>query len=202
MTVNHDAVGSSPTGGAIGKDRLKFGPSFPFTERVWWDGDAGRAENCPRKQNTENRSLPLLCQMEKFHKAVPLFWLHLAMKATEIIWHVGTIWKTVPCLSLFYVDREYWEKYPAARLDILTTSGEYEVLAAFYSEIYPQDITGAFSLLSVCQLKRHLHFCRICETNEERCPVWYGDLLLTLSTCNYHAKEGRFVVVARKIGVE
>ena len=26
----------------------------------------------------------------------------------------------------------------------------------------------------------------------------YGDQLLTLSTCNYHTGDGRFVVVARK----
>ena len=40
MTVNHDAVGSSPTGGAIRKDRQLFDPSFPFTERVDAHGDA------------------------------------------------------------------------------------------------------------------------------------------------------------------
>ena len=33
---------------------------------------------------------------------------------------------------------------------------------------------------------------------DTRVSAVYGDELLTLSTCSYHTKNGRFVVVARK----
>ena len=36
---------------------------------------------------------------------------------------------------LSYADRAYWEEHPIIRFDTLAASGEYKVLAAFYSEV-------------------------------------------------------------------
>ena len=45
---------------------------------------------------------------------------------------------------LSYADRAYWEEHPIIRFDTHAASGEYKVLAAFYSEAYPQDAEGVF----------------------------------------------------------
>lgn len=107
---------------------------------------------------------------------------------------------------LFYADRDYWEKHPTIRFDTLTSSGEYEVMAAFYSKVYSQDDSGVFRYYQYTDLSDFAVFsdytAQVQETALYDTGVYaeYGDHLLTLSTCSYHTENGRFVVVARKVG--
>lgn len=107
---------------------------------------------------------------------------------------------------LSYADRAYWEQHSVIRFDTLTTSGEYEVLAAFYSEAYPKDAEGVFRYYQYTDLSDASVFADYVEQVQKAAlydtgiHAVYGDELLTLSTCSYHTKNGRFVVVARKEG--
>lgn len=106
---------------------------------------------------------------------------------------------------LFYADREYWAQHPTIRFDTLDGSGEYAVLAAFYSEIYPQDARDVFRFYQYIDLRQADDFDGYCAKARKAAlydtgvSAEFGDQLLTLSTCSYHKENGRFVVVARKI---
>lgn len=103
-----------------------------------------------------------------------------------------------------YADQEYWEQHPTIQFDTLTESGEYDVLAAFYSEIYAQDANDVFRYYQYTDLSDPSVFAEYVEQAQSAAlydtgiSAAYGDQLLTLSTCSYHTDNGRFVIVARK----
>ena len=105
---------------------------------------------------------------------------------------------------LSYADRAYWEEHPIIRFDTHAASGEYKVLAAFYSEAYPQDAEGVFRYYQYTDVsdasvfEDYVDQVQKAALYDTRVIAVYGDELLTLSTCSYHTKNGRFVVVARK----
>ena len=105
---------------------------------------------------------------------------------------------------LSYADREYWEQHPIIRFDTLEETGEYEVQAAFYSQVYQQDTEGVFHYYQYTDLSDPDRFAEYVEQMQSSAlydtgvDVEYGDQLLTLSTCSYHTENGRFVAVAKK----
>lgn len=107
---------------------------------------------------------------------------------------------------LSYADREYWKEHPIIRFDTLEESGEYEVLAASYSQAYQQDAEGVFRYYQYPDLndpdrfEEYIQQVQSAALYDTGICAKYGDQLLTLSTCSYHTKDGRFVVVARKEG--
>lgn len=105
---------------------------------------------------------------------------------------------------LSYAEQDYWEQHPVVRFDTLTTAGEYNVLAAFYSEAYPQNADGVFRFYQYTDLTEPSIFAEYVEQVKAAAlydtgiNAEYGDEIITLSTCSYHSKNGRFVVVACK----
>lgn len=105
---------------------------------------------------------------------------------------------------LSYADPQYYQKHPTIQLDTLTESKEFEVLAAFYFQIDTQDTTDSLHYYQYTDLsdpsafKEYIDQVRNAALYETEISTVYGDELLTLSTCSYHADHGRFVVVARK----
>lgn len=106
---------------------------------------------------------------------------------------------------LSYADRSYWQEHPTIRFDTLPASGEYEVMAAFYSQVYTQDTSGVFRYYNYTDVTEAAVFEEYMEQvlaaalYDTGISADYGDELLTLSTCSYHTEDGRFVVVARKV---
>lgn len=105
---------------------------------------------------------------------------------------------------LSYADIEYWRQHPTIQFDTLDASDEYEVAAAFYSEAYPQDAVGVFRFYQYTDVSDRAVFgeymdqVRRAALYETGVSAEYGDQFITLTTCSYHTKNGRFVVVARK----
>ncbi|OUQ75818.1 class B sortase [Flavonifractor sp. An100] len=112
----------------------------------------------------------------------------------------GTMFGSLPG----YANEDYWAEHPAIQFDTLDEEGGYEVLAAFYSEIYPVDAEGVFRYYEYADLSDPERFTEYVEQAKAAAlydtgiAAQYGDRLLTLSTCSYHTDNGRFVVVARK----
>ena len=102
----------------------------------------------------------------------------------------------------------YAQDHPVIRFDTLDEVREYEVVTAFYTEIYRVDETEAFQYYQYTSLPDPETFRTYFDRMEEVAlydtgvePV-YGDRILVLSTCSYHTENGRFVVVARQQAAE
>lgn len=106
---------------------------------------------------------------------------------------------------LAYEKQEYCEAHPIICFDTLAGNGQYEVIAAFYSEVYEVSAQDVFRYYRYTDLSSPKRFREYVEQVKEAAlydtgrVAQYGDQLLTLSTCSYHTEGGRFVVVARKL---
>ena len=103
-----------------------------------------------------------------------------------------------------YSSEEFWEEHPTIRFDTLYEVGVYDVVAAFYSKVYPDSMTDVFRYYAYTDLREEAAFeeyvkqvmeVALYDTGIE---LEFGDQLITLSTCEYSQKDGRFVVVGRK----
>lgn len=102
-----------------------------------------------------------------------------------------------------YGDEQFMEEHRIIKLSTLNKTSDYEVIAAFYSKVYSDD-KDEFRYYAYTDLTDKDRFDEyvdgvkkntIYDTNFD---VKYGEQLLTLSTCNYHTENGRFVVVAKE----
>lgn len=104
-----------------------------------------------------------------------------------------------------YASEEFWQEHPLIYFDTLYEYGTYEVIAAFYSKLFPASDTDAFRYYYYTDLTDPAVFDEYVEqvlsaaVYDTGLRAAYGDQLLTLSTCEYSAKDNRFVVVARRI---
>lgn len=99
-----------------------------------------------------------------------------------------------------YYDKDYRDKHPMIQFDTISGFGTYEVIAAFkfdtnnetfrYNEYVTMDEEDFKEFMS------EVHKRQAYDTGVD---AEYGDQLLTLSTCEYTYKNGRFVVVAKKV---
>ncbi len=104
-----------------------------------------------------------------------------------------------------YRDKSFYEEHKKIYFTTLEEEQEYEILAVFYSRVYYQNEKNVF---------RYYYFVNA-ETEEEyndfvsnakKASIYdtgvnaeFGDQLMTLSTCEYSQKDGRFAVVAKRI---
>lgn len=106
-----------------------------------------------------------------------------------------------------YQKKSYYEEHPYISFDTLYDRGTYQVMYVFYSKVYKEteiafkyyqfiDANGAQEFDSYMQEMADIALYDTGVTAE------YGDQLLTLSTCDNQSKDGRFVVVAKKIAKE
>ena len=104
-----------------------------------------------------------------------------------------------------YAQKEYWQEHPLIRFDTLYDRGTYVVFAALYSRAYRASEKGVFryydykDLINPNRFAEYVSQVRRAALYDTGLEVAYGDQLLTLSTCEYSAENGRFVVVARKL---
>lgn len=104
------------------------------------------------------------------------------------------------CDLELYSDPAFCMDHPVIRFDTLTSFGEYEVIAVFRYNTnqetfrYDREVImdeGRFSWFI-----EQVHARELFSTGKD---ASFGDQLLTLSTCEYTYKNGRLVVVARKV---
>lgn len=108
---------------------------------------------------------------------------------------------------LNYADAAYFRKHPTIIYNTLTREGEYEIIGAFYSQVYPAEAENVFKFyqwsgdMNEAQFDYYVENVKKSSLYETGKTAKYGDQLITLSTCAYHVPDGRFVVVARKADV-
>lgn len=103
-----------------------------------------------------------------------------------------------------YAKKDYWEEHPTIRFSTLYEEREYKIIAAFYDRVYYK-YEDCFKFYQFIDAKDEAHFEEAISYFKENAEydtgvtAEYGDRLLTLVTCAYHVKNGRFVVVAKEV---
>lgn len=115
----------------------------------------------------------------------------------------GTMFHTL----LDFEKKEYYDKRKTFTFDTLDQYGgpaEYEIVAAFYTQIYPEDSKEFkyYDYVDVTSEEVYNEYVRNIKAQsiyDTGITPEYGQQLVTLSTCSYQVEDGRFVVVGRKI---
>ncbi len=102
-----------------------------------------------------------------------------------------------------YEDKDFYERHKTICFDTLAETGKYEVMAVFKTTVYDQE-GFRFYLFANAEtgeeFKEYVEKCKELSLYDTGVGAEYGDKLVTLSTCEYSHKNGRFVVVAKRIG--
>ena len=101
-----------------------------------------------------------------------------------------------------YKDEDFYKEHPMIQFRTIWGNEEYEILAAFTTPVYTGNDFNYYNFIKAQKGEDYEYFIReikrkgIYETKVTAC---YGEKLLTLSTCEYSQKNGRMVVVAKKV---
>lgn len=116
----------------------------------------------------------------------------------------GTMFKDL----VKYADYDFYQEHKYIKFDTIYKGGQgtYEVVAAFYAQIYDSD-DKVFKyyqypgITTEAELEEYTAGVKKLSEYDTGVEVSYGDQLITLSTCNYHVGDGkgRFAVVAKRI---
>lgn len=103
-----------------------------------------------------------------------------------------------------YSSESYYEKHSVIQFDTIYEKGTYQVMYVFRSKVYSEeDVTFKYyqfiNAASEKEFNSAMNEMAALSLYDTGVTASYGDKLLTLSTCDYQEKEGRFVVVAKKI---
>ncbi|MGN0402960.1 MAG: class B sortase [Acetatifactor sp.] len=103
-----------------------------------------------------------------------------------------------------YQDTDYYQNHREIRLYTPECLRNYEVIAVFYSQVYKKS-DNVFKFYKFFQADTEEEFDYFYRNIKELSiydtgvTAEFGDNFLTLSTCAYHVKNGRFVVVAKEV---
>ncbi len=103
-----------------------------------------------------------------------------------------------------YESQSYMEEHPYIDFDTIYEHGIYQVMYVFRSRVYSEEeITFKYyqfiDALSEQEFDSYMKEMAEMSLYDTGVTAQYGDQLLTLSTCDYQEKNGRFVVVAKKV---
>ena len=101
-----------------------------------------------------------------------------------------------------YESKQFYEAHKTIRFDTITEVAEYEIVSVFKTTVYDED-GFKFYLFSNAKSDKefdgYIKSCKSLELYDTGVSAVYGDKLITISTCEYSKKNGRMVVVAKKI---
>lgn len=103
-----------------------------------------------------------------------------------------------------YLEEEFYREHPRISFHTLYEEYTYEILAVFRSRIYGEK-EDAFKYYQFYEAETEEEFDDFYQNIKELSlydtgvTAKYGDQFLTLSTCAYHVKDGRFAVVAKRV---
>lgn len=106
-----------------------------------------------------------------------------------------------------YANEEFYKEHPTVYFSSLYEEGEYEIVAAFYDRVY-FNYEDVFKYYKFFEYNTEEGFNEAVDYYKSKAEydtgveVKYGDKFLTLVTCSYHEKSGRFVVIVRIPGEE
>ena len=100
-----------------------------------------------------------------------------------------------------YKSQSFYEEHKTIQFDTLTQRGEYEIIAVFKTVAYSSQGFRYYDFVNAeneDEFNAYIQKCKELALYETGVTAEYGDRLITLSTCEYSAQNGRLVVVAKK----
>ena len=102
-----------------------------------------------------------------------------------------------------YNDYDFYTKHKEFTFDTIYETGKYEVVFVFRDYVHTSDDTDFkyyefVNVNSETEFDSYMNELREKSLYDTGVEVNYSDELLSLSTCDYEQKNGRFVVMARK----
>ena len=103
-----------------------------------------------------------------------------------------------------YSKKSYYEEHPLIQFDTIYEKGTYQVMYVFRSKVYSEeDVNFKYyqfiNAASEMEFNSYLNDMAALSLYDTGVTATSSDELLTLSTCDYQEKKGRFVVVAKRI---
>ena len=101
-----------------------------------------------------------------------------------------------------YKSQSFYEEHKSVQFDTLTQHNEYEVIAVFKTVAYSAEGYRYYDFVNAeneDEFKAYVEKCKELALYDTGVTAEYGDRLITLSTCEYSAQNGRLVVVAKKV---
>lgn len=104
-----------------------------------------------------------------------------------------------------YSSESYCKEHSTIQFDTIYEKGTYEVMYVFRSRIYNEDeiVFKYYQFLDAAseqEFNSNMQEMAAISLYDTGVTAGYGDELLTLSTCDNSEEDGRFVVVAKRIG--
>lgn len=103
-----------------------------------------------------------------------------------------------------YLKESFYKEHPAISFDTLYEERAYDIIAVFRSQVYKAD-DEVFKYYQFYEAKTREEFAdfygniKALSLYDTGVEAEFGDTFLTLSTCAYHVKDGRLVVVAKRV---
>ena len=102
-----------------------------------------------------------------------------------------------------YKSKSFYEEHKTIQFDTFTEQAEYEIVAVFKTVAYSSEGFRYYDFVDAEneeEFNSYVGKCKELALYDTGVTAEYGDRLITLSTCEYSAQNGRLVVVAKKVG--
>lgn len=106
-----------------------------------------------------------------------------------------------------YQEKSYYDEHQIIKFDTLYEESEYQIIAVLLAQVFydEEPSKDEFVFYDYVEMDSEELFQEYVNQVKQRSlydtgvTAEYGDKLITLCTCNYHVKDGRLLVVAKKI---
>ena len=103
-----------------------------------------------------------------------------------------------------YEDRDYYDNHKEVILHTKKGQKNYEIIAVFRSQVYKKtdDVFKFYNFFQADTQEEFDNFynnIKVLSIYDTGITATFGDDFITLSTCVYHVKNGRFVVIAKEV---
>ena len=176
------------------------------TDMVGWLSIAGTNINYPVMQTPNNPNYYLKHNFEKEYSDIgtPYVQENCDLLASDNLVIYGHHIKGQKMFGALenYKSKDFYEEHKTIRFDTLTKRGEYEIIAVFKTVAYSSAGFRYYDFVNAEDenaFNAYIAKCKELALYDTGVTAEYGDRLITLSTCEYSAQNGRLVVVAKKV---
>ena len=175
-------------------------------DMVGWISIAGTTINYPVMQSKNNPNFYLKHNFEKEYSdlGVPYIQENCDILTGDNLIIYGHHIKGQKMFGALedYKSKSFYEGHKTIQFDTLTEQAEYEIVAVFKTVAYSSEGYRYYDFVDAeneDEFNAYVGKCRKLALYDTGVTSEYGDKLITLSTCEYSAQNGRLVVVAKKV---